>query len=123
VKTSGKGMQVSDVLEVVYLLEASGIEVWLDGGWGVDALLGSETRPHVDLDIAIQHKDVPKLGELLHDKQDQAPDNGHEADRSERHSAGPSRLVAPQGGFGVWPESARAATSPARPGRATKCPS
>lgn len=56
----------ADVLGIVELLESNGIEVWLDGGWGVDALLGRQTRPHGDLDIAIQHKDVPKLRELLY---------------------------------------------------------
>jgi lincosamide nucleotidyltransferase A/C/D/E len=32
-------MGEDDVLEVVGRLEAAGVEVWLDGGWGVDALL------------------------------------------------------------------------------------
>lgn len=41
------------------------IKVWIDGGWGVDALLGRQTRPHEDLDIALQQKDVPKLRGLL----------------------------------------------------------
>jgi lincosamide nucleotidyltransferase A/C/D/E len=42
-----------------------GVEIWIDGGWGVDALLEQQTRPHQDLDIAIQEKDIPKLVELL----------------------------------------------------------
>jgi lincosamide nucleotidyltransferase A/C/D/E len=41
------------------------MEVWVDGGWGVDALLGRQTRPHDDLDIAVKHSDVPALRELL----------------------------------------------------------
>jgi lincosamide nucleotidyltransferase A/C/D/E len=28
--------------------------VWVDGGWCVDALIGHQTRPHSDLDIAIE---------------------------------------------------------------------
>src|SRR5919201_6639891 len=28
-------------------------KVWLDRGWGLDALLGEQTRPHDDLDLAI----------------------------------------------------------------------
>lgn len=59
-------MQASDVLAVVGLLDSSDIEAWVDGGWGVDALLGRQTRPHGDLDIAIQHKDVPKLRDVLY---------------------------------------------------------
>jgi lincosamide nucleotidyltransferase A/C/D/E len=46
-------------------LDTLGIEIWIDGGWGIDALLGKQTRPHEDLDIAIQQKDVSKLCKLL----------------------------------------------------------
>lgn len=54
-----------DVVELLRLLEQNGIEVYVDGGWGVDALLGEHTRPGRDLDIAVPHKFVPKLRELL----------------------------------------------------------
>src|SRR3954471_16114593 len=47
-------MKQDDVLEIVDLLESNGIEVWLDGGWGVDALLGEQTRDHDDLDIVVE---------------------------------------------------------------------
>ena len=30
----------------------------MDGGWGVDALLGEETRPHADLDLALSKADL-----------------------------------------------------------------
>ena len=43
----------SDVLMVVDRLRAAGVMVWLDGGWGVDALLGRVTRPHRDLDVVL----------------------------------------------------------------------
>lgn len=58
-------MHADAVIELVQLFEQNGIDVVVDGGWGVDALLGEQTRPHNDLDIAIQHKDVPKVRELL----------------------------------------------------------
>ena len=58
-------MTSTDVIDFYTTLENLGIEMWVDGGWGVDALLGEQTRPHKDLDIAIQQKDVPKLRELL----------------------------------------------------------
>jgi lincosamide nucleotidyltransferase A/C/D/E len=58
-------MQGDVVIQLVQLFEQHGIEVVIDGGWGVDALLGKQTRPHGDLDIALQHKDVPKLRVLL----------------------------------------------------------
>ncbi|CDM65881.1 nucleotidyltransferase domain-containing protein [Pyrinomonas methylaliphatogenes] len=49
------------VVEFLDLMEASSIEVCLDGGWGVDALLGEQTREHRDLDIIIRVEDVPRL--------------------------------------------------------------
>jgi lincosamide nucleotidyltransferase A/C/D/E len=58
-------MEASDVLGLYNALESLGVEIWIDGGWGVDALLEKQTRPHQDLDIAIQQKDVAKLVELL----------------------------------------------------------
>lgn len=61
-------MEVGDVISLYKLFQENGIEVWIDGGWGIDALLGMQTRPHSDLDIAINHKDKPKLNKLLEEK-------------------------------------------------------
>jgi lincosamide nucleotidyltransferase A/C/D/E len=58
-------MTATDVLGLYTELETLGITIWVDGGWGVDALLGQQTRPHKDLDIAVQQKDVSRLRELL----------------------------------------------------------
>ncbi len=58
-------MTVEDVIEIVSLLNQNSIEVIIDGGWGVDALLGKQTRTHLDLDVAVMHKDVPKIRALL----------------------------------------------------------
>jgi lincosamide nucleotidyltransferase A/C/D/E len=58
-------MSGSDVVTLLRLLAEHRIDVWVDGGWGVDALLGEETRPHSDVDIAIRHEDVPRLRALL----------------------------------------------------------
>ena len=58
-------MTSQDVLEFLELTCANQIEIWIDGGWSVDALLEYQTRPHADLDIALHHKDVPKLRALL----------------------------------------------------------
>ena len=46
----------SDVLEVIDRLEAAAIDFWLDGGWGIDALLGSQTREHDDLDLVVRRQ-------------------------------------------------------------------
>ena len=45
-------MDAPSVIRIVDRLERDDIDVWLDGGWGVDALLGKETREHDDLDVA-----------------------------------------------------------------------
>src|SRR5262245_18882143 len=58
-------MKANDVIELYTNSEYLGIQIWIDGGWGVDALLGQQTRPHKDLDIAIQQKDLPKFREFL----------------------------------------------------------
>jgi lincosamide nucleotidyltransferase A/C/D/E len=47
------GMAATEVVRVVAALEGAGCPVWLEGGWGVDALAGRQTRAHRDLDIAI----------------------------------------------------------------------
>lgn len=54
-----------DVLELYQAMEERSVTMWLDGGWGVDALLGEQTRPHGDIDLAIQRKDVDTLVKYL----------------------------------------------------------
>jgi len=49
-------MTDSDVLDVIGWLETAGIDVCIDGGWGIDALIGEQTRPHDDLDIVIDRE-------------------------------------------------------------------
>ena len=61
-------MKSSDLKEIISLLESSSIDVWLDGGWGVDALLSKQTRPHRDVDIIVQVKDVPRVQEILRER-------------------------------------------------------
>lgn len=46
-------MRPSDVMDVLALLDAAGVRAWVDGGWGIDALIGAETREHDDLDLVI----------------------------------------------------------------------
>jgi lincosamide nucleotidyltransferase A/C/D/E len=61
-------MTAEDVVEFVKLLSEKNIHVVIDGGWGVDALLGEQSRRHSDLDIAVQHKDVPAIRSFLEAK-------------------------------------------------------
>jgi lincosamide nucleotidyltransferase A/C/D/E len=55
----------ADVLRIYRAFENAGIQIWIDGGWCIDALLGEQTRPHQDLDIVIQQKDLEKALELM----------------------------------------------------------
>ncbi len=50
------------------LFDELGIKVWIDGGWGVDALLGECTREHQDLDIIISWEDSAILTEALSER-------------------------------------------------------
>jgi lincosamide nucleotidyltransferase A/C/D/E len=59
-------MSAEDAVELLKLFEAHHITVWVDGGWGVDALLGEQTRLHNDLDLALAHQDVPTLRALIY---------------------------------------------------------
>jgi lincosamide nucleotidyltransferase A/C/D/E len=61
-------MTAADVIRLYKELENLNVNIWVDGGWSVDALLGKQTRPHKDLDIAIQQKDVVRLRQLLDEK-------------------------------------------------------
>lgn len=46
-------MDVRDALEILDLLDYAGVPWWLAGGWGVDALVGRQTRRHKDLDVVV----------------------------------------------------------------------
>lgn len=54
-------MELGDVLEAVAILEEEGLRCWLAGGWGVDVLVGSQTRYHFDLDVVIEDYERDEL--------------------------------------------------------------
>jgi lincosamide nucleotidyltransferase A/C/D/E len=58
-------MDADAVVAILEQLDAAAVPVWLDGGWGVDALLGVQTREHADLDIILGRADVPRLKQAL----------------------------------------------------------
>ena len=58
-------VHAKDALSIYQHLVDNGIQVWLTGGWGIDALLGEQTRPHKDLDVIMLLDDVVRLRELL----------------------------------------------------------
>ena len=61
-------MPAEEVLKIIQLFQKHDIEVIIDGGWAVDALLGDQTRPHEDLDLAVFHKDVPLIRTILENR-------------------------------------------------------
>ncbi len=58
-------MDAESLLAVVDALEDHGVDVWLDGGWGVDALLERETRTHDDLDLVAELRHAARVVEVL----------------------------------------------------------
>lgn len=51
-------MTAADVIDVLDCLQHAGIDVLVDGGWGIDALVGEQTRVHEDLDLALDRDDL-----------------------------------------------------------------
>jgi lincosamide nucleotidyltransferase A/C/D/E len=58
-------VRAEDVIRIYKPLMTNGIQVWLTGGWGIDALLGEQTRPHKDLDVIMLLDDMVRMRELL----------------------------------------------------------
>jgi lincosamide nucleotidyltransferase A/C/D/E len=63
--TTTPELTAATLVELLQWWASTGISVWLDGGWGVDALLQTQTRAHKDVDIILAVTDVPRLQELL----------------------------------------------------------
>lgn len=51
--------------ELISRLRSHGVRCWLMGGWGVDALLGRQSRPHKDLDVLVLVDDLADLDHVL----------------------------------------------------------
>ncbi|MDX3072686.1 nucleotidyltransferase domain-containing protein [Streptomyces sp. NPDC088354] len=60
-------MTAADVLSVLAVLRRAGTDVWIGGGWGVDALVGEQTRPHRDLDLMHRVEQEPAVVAALAD--------------------------------------------------------
>lgn len=50
-----------DAVVLCRMLDQYGVRYWVVGGWGVDALLHRETRPHKDLDLLVTVDTLPLL--------------------------------------------------------------
>ena len=58
-------MGLPDALAVLDALAGAGCRTWVHGGWGVDALLQEQTRPHDDLDLVVDVTQWPAVREAL----------------------------------------------------------
>ena len=58
-------MTAADVVEILGWLGAASADVWLDGGWGVDALVGEQTREHKDLDLIVRDAHEHRMRDVL----------------------------------------------------------
>jgi hypothetical protein len=57
--------QLSALADVGELLDRSGFDYWLFGGWAVDFHVGTVTREHDDIDLAVWLHDAEAVGSLL----------------------------------------------------------
>lgn len=58
-------MDQEEVLRVLELAEIASVPLVVAGGWAVDALLGWQTRPHGDLDLAINRAHLVRFLGIL----------------------------------------------------------
>jgi lincosamide nucleotidyltransferase A/C/D/E len=58
-------MDAGHVREALDALEQAGVWVAVNGGWGVDALLGERTREHDDLDVHVAVDDLEQVCDAL----------------------------------------------------------
>ncbi|HEY7794228.1 MAG TPA: hypothetical protein VIA10_09500 [Gaiellaceae bacterium] len=58
-------MDGASAAAVLRALEDRHVDAWVDGGWGVDALLGEETREHDDLDLVVELGAAAKVLDAL----------------------------------------------------------
>lgn len=75
-----KLMTAEKLIKIHNDLEALGVDMILDGGWGVDALLGKQTRDHKDVDFFIDESNLEKVKKYF-------TDNGYKPSETEPSTA------------------------------------
>jgi lincosamide nucleotidyltransferase A/C/D/E len=110
---------LTEVLDVLAALSAAGCRFWLEGGWGVDALLGRQTRRHRDLDVDLDSRCEESALAVLTER-GYIVDTDWRPNRIELHAPGRGRVdlhpllldedgsarqAALDGGFHVFPRS------------------
>ncbi len=58
-------MPAARVLEILRALEEAELDVWVMGGWGLDALAGRQHRTHRDLDLIVEQRDLKEAVRVL----------------------------------------------------------
>ena len=53
------------VLHLLRRFDEAGVKVWVAGGWGIDALVGRQTRAHSDLDLIHEQAGEPTALAML----------------------------------------------------------
>jgi lincosamide nucleotidyltransferase A/C/D/E len=116
---NGTETPLAEVLDVLAALSALGCRFWLEGGWGVDALVGRQTRVHRDLDVDLDTRcEEPALAALA--EMGYSVETDWRPNRVELHAPGRGRVdlhpllldedgsarqAALDGGFHIFPRS------------------
>jgi lincosamide nucleotidyltransferase A/C/D/E len=58
-------MTAERALSILAALRSHGVAATVDGGWGVDALIARQSRPHEDLDLVVALEDVDAIQSAL----------------------------------------------------------
>ena len=58
-------VEAPDLFDLVSAFDDMAVDHWLDGGWGVDCLLGSQSRSHGDVDVVLARTDLDRVREML----------------------------------------------------------
>ena len=58
-------MKEQDAGNLLREIKSLGIPLWIGGGWGVDALIGAQTRPHNDIDVYIEKRHADDVINML----------------------------------------------------------
>jgi lincosamide nucleotidyltransferase A/C/D/E len=117
--TGTAGTTLAEVLTVLEAVRSVGCRFWLEGGWGVDALVGHQTRVHRDLDLDIDGRFEAEvmvvLGDLGYSVETDwrpnrvelaAPDRGRvDVHPLEIDDEGVARQAALDGGWHVFPRA------------------
>ncbi|MGI8986623.1 MAG: nucleotidyltransferase domain-containing protein [Nocardioidaceae bacterium] len=64
-RSAEPNMNAADVVDLYSDLVANGVEACVVGGWGVDALVGSQTRQHKDLDLLLADREAEAFWHVM----------------------------------------------------------